>query len=242
MVGVLATVGGVVLLAAAGLAGACALRVRGRAALVAATLIIAAASVVLATIALSLVDALTRAGLLVAGVVIAAGALAGWVATGRPRPADSWRTTRAAAWSAVRVHPALACFGLIAALALLVQLVIGIAVAPNNWDSMTYHLSRAAYWLQQDSATRFAGGSVRQLGLGPNAEILDAWTLAITGADRLVATVQWLSLIGLACTAFLGARVLGFARDGALLAAALLVTLPQPMLQSTTTQNDLVAG
>lgn len=242
MVGVLATVGGVVLLAAAGLAGSCTLRVRGRAALIAATLIIAAASVVLATIVLSLMDALTRAGLLAAGAVIAGGALAGWVATGRPRPADSWRTTLGAAWNAVRAHPALACFGLIAALALVVQFAVGIAVAPNNWDSMTYHLSRAAYWLQQDGATRFHGGSVRQLGLSPNAEILDAWTLAMTGADRLVATVQWLSLIGLACTVFLGARILGFARDGALLAAALLVTLPQSILQSTTTQNDLVAA
>jgi dolichyl-phosphate-mannose-protein mannosyltransferase len=242
MVGALATVGGVILLAVAGAAAACGLRVRGRAALVAATLIIAAASVVLATIALSLIDALTRGGLLVAEAVIAAAALAGWVANGRPRPAESWRTTRSAAWSAVRAHPVLACFALIAALALVIQLAVGIAVAPNNWDSMTYHLSRSAYWLQQDSATRFSGGSVRQLGLGPNAEILDAWTMAMTGADRFVAAVQWLALIGVVCAAFLGARVIGFGRPGALLAAALFAMLPEAILQSTTTQNDLITS
>jgi Dolichyl-phosphate-mannose-protein mannosyltransferase len=223
-------------------ATACALRVRGRAALLAATLVIAAASVVLSTIALSLVDALTRTGLLVAAAVIAGLALAGWVMTGRPRPPGGWRTSRVAVWSAVRTYPAVACLVLIAALALALQLAIGIDVAPNNWDSMTYHLSRAAYWLQEHSATRFPGGSVRQLGLGPNAEMLDAWTMAITGTDRFVATVQWFALVGLACTVFLGARVIGFNRSCALFAAALFVTLPQPILQSTTTQNDLVAA
>jgi hypothetical protein len=238
----LATVVGVMLLAVAGVVTACALRVRGRAAFLAATLVIVAASVVLATICLSLMDALTRAGLLGSAAVIAAIALSGWLACGRPRPPAGWLTTRGAARSAAHAHPAVACLVVIAALALALQLAIGIDVAPNNWDSMTYHLSRAAYWLQQDSATRFSGGSLRQLGLAPNAEILDAWTLAMTGTDRFVATVQWLSLIGLACTVFLGARVIGFDRRGAVFAAALFVTLPQPILQSTTTQNDLVAA
>ena len=44
-----------------------------------------------------------------------------------------------------------------------------IEVLSNNWDSMAYHLSRAAYWLQEGSLAHYSGASVRQIANPPNA-------------------------------------------------------------------------
>ena len=242
MIDLSATVAGVVVLAVGSVAIACALDVRGRAAFVGATFVIAAASIVLTTILLSLVHGLTQFGLIVAAAVIAVAAVAAWSRAGRRRPPGGWRPSRAAALSAARAYPVLTFLVVVATLAMGVQLLMGVAVAPTNWDSMTYHLSRAAYWLQQHSATHFSGGSIRQLGSAPNGEILQAWSLAITGTDRFVAMVQWLALVGIAFCTYFGAALLGFDRRSSLFAAALFVVLPQPILQSSSTQNDLIAA
>jgi hypothetical protein len=248
MVDVLSTIAGTALLALASVATASALRIRGRAAFAAAALVVGGAIVVLATIVLSLPEALTRGGLLAAQAAIAVAAVAAWALTGRRRPREGWRPpdewrpswgqTRAAASD----HPALAVLVVMAAGALLLDLVLAIAVAPSNWDSMTYHLSRAAYWLQQESARQISGGSLRQLNSAPNGEFLQAWTMGIAGTDRFVAVVQWLALVGTATCVYLGARLIDFSRGAALFAAALFVVLPQPILQASSTQNDLIVA
>jgi hypothetical protein len=253
MLDAVATIAGTGLLAMAAVSIAALLRVRGPATLVAACLVLGASVVVLSTIVLSLFDAFTRSGLLAAEAVFAVAGTGAWLARGRRSrrpPADgpepglgglrrpSWRD----GWSAARAQPAVAVLVGAAALAMLVQLVMAIAVAPSNWDSMTYHLSRAAYWLQDRSAEHFPGGSVRQLDSPPNGEILQAWTMAMSGGDRLVAVVQWLSLLGVACCIYTGARLLRFGRGPALFAAALFAVLPQPILQASSTQNDLITA
>jgi hypothetical protein len=242
MLDALGTLVGVALLVVGSVAIACALDVRGRAGFVAGAMVIAAASVVLATIVLSLFDAFTQFGLIVTGLLIAAGGVAGWARAGRPRPPGGWRTSPRVAWAAARAYPVLTFLVVVATLAMALQLLMGVDVAPTNWDSMSYHLSRAAYWLQQHSATHFSGGSIRQLGSAPNGEILQAWSLAITGTDRFVAMVQWLALVGIAFCTYFGAGLLGFDRRSSVFAAALFVVLPQPILQSSSTQNDLIAA
>ena len=47
----------------------------------------------------------------------------------------------------------------------LALIVLGLAIVtiPYNWDSMTYHLSRIAYWAQNESVAHYAVEDVRQL-------------------------------------------------------------------------------
>ena len=142
----------------------------------------------------------------------------------------------------MREHPAAGGLAAVVAFTLLLQLIVGIAVAPNNWDSMTYHLARVAYWLQFDSALHFDNGTLRQLAQPPNGEFLQAWTLLITGGDALANLVQWISLVGLGAAIAAIARVLGFDRPAALFAAALFVAMPEPILQATSTQNDVITS
>ena len=236
--------------AGAGLVAATALLVvalaspRGLATTLVGLAVAAYGTVVLASELLSLIGQLGRGGLLVAHTLILASAFGVWAAGGRPAfPVEPRaREVIAATRSAVRSHPLVAVLCTVAALTMAVQLLVGLISAPTNWDSMSYHLSRAAYWLQDGGALRFDGGSLRQLDSMPNAEISSAWTMALAGSDRYVELVQWLALA--ACVpAIVGlARMLGASRAESAAAAALFVILPGPVLQSVTTQNDLVAA
>ena len=147
---------------------------------------------------------------------------------------------RQAILEAAQAHPVTLTLASIAVLALMLQLVLGLLVAPNNWDSMTYHLARAAFWAEYSSVGNFPNGTAWQLAYPPNGEILQAWTLVMADGDRLAALVQWLSLLGTAACVYCGVRFLGFGRPTGIWVAALFVLLPQPILQATTTQNDLI--
>ena len=240
MLDVLATLAGTILLLAFGVLAPLALRVRGGVAFTVAGLVTAAADVVALTIFLSLLDALTTGWMLLGqalslGVVVAIA-----MALRRPGPPLPAVPGRPEAVALLRDYPAVGIAAASAVLVLVVTAILAVAVAPNTWDSMTYHLARVAYWLQFDSALHFDNGTSRQLAQPPNGEFLQAWTVLMSGTDRLAPLVQWASLAGLAATIYLGACLVGFHRAAAIFAGALFVLLPQPVLQASSTQNDLI--
>jgi hypothetical protein len=242
VVDALAAAVGFALLLAVGLTAPAALGVRGIAARAAAGLILASASIVASSIVLSLMRQLTRPGLLTAQLVVAVVSVSAWVWIRKPtrstiRPPDLRRFV-----AAVRSHPVVAVLGFFVIAALAFEFVLAVAVAPNNWDGVSYHLSRAAYWLQYKSAFRFPGGSFAQLDHPAASEMLLAWTLSLSGSDRFAALVQWASAIGCGLCVFLGAVLLGFRRAQAAFAAGLFLLLPIVILEATSTQNDLVAA
>ena len=225
----------VISLAVIGGCTAALLHIRGAAPFLVAAGVCAAAASVAGTIVLSFLSVWTRGAMLTLLLVTAATASVVWFATGRPRPPrmPSVRGLR-------KLNgPTKILVGL-AVVTLLVQAYVGARVAPSNWDSMTYHLSRAAYWLQYQSIGQFPGASIRQAASAPNGEVLQALTMMMSGTDRWVQSVQWLALVGVALAVFSGARLLHFGREESVFAACLFVVLPEPLMQSATTQNDLV--
>jgi hypothetical protein len=211
------------------------LRIRGAPPFLVAAGVCAAAVSVAATTALSLLSGWTRGAMLALLLLSAAAAVLGWFAAGRPRPPGlpGLQGERSLG------GPTGIIVGL-AVVALLVQLYVGARVAPSNYDSMAYHLARSAYWLQYHSIAQFPGASIRQAASAPDGEVLQALTMMMSGTDRWVASIQWLALVGIALAVFSGARLLGFAREPSAFAACLFVLLPQPVMQSTTSQNDLI--
>lgn len=234
---------GVALLAPTALLGPVLIAVRGALHRCIAGLICAQAEVVLLMTALSLVHGLTSTGILVGELVLAGAVVALWVRGGRPRFIDvpiSFRGLRGAAVA----HPAIALLVLGAGAALLFQLFMGLAVAPNEYDSLLYHLPRAALWVQQHTALAppdALPGDPRVVS-APNAELISAWTMALSQSDRLVALVQWLSVLGLGGVVVAGARLLSFPTPAALFAGALAVILPETILQAATPQNDAMVS
>jgi 4-amino-4-deoxy-L-arabinose transferase-like glycosyltransferase len=161
---------------------------------------------------------------------IIAGVIALWFAV----PLLRRRVSRTA-WPVVTVLIGLA-------LLLAVVLTTGLASAPNNYDSMTYHLPRVMHWLQDQSVAHYYTPISRQLYQPPFAEYAIAHIVSLTRTDRLAFLVQWLALIGDAIAVSVIARRLGAGRLGQLLAATIFVTAPMAILQGSSTQNDLVVS
>lgn len=114
------------------------------------------------------------------------------------------------------------------------------AAAPNNWDSMTYHLPRIAHWLQDAAVFHYPSHVLRQLTLGPGAEMLTAQLELLAGSDRGINFIQTFAWLGVAIAASVLAKDLGAGRPGQTLAAVFTATLPMAILQASSTQNDLV--
>ena len=44
-----------------------------------------------------------------------------------------------------------------------VVILIAFVAPPNNWDSMTYHMSRVMHWIEDQSVNHYATSNIRQL-------------------------------------------------------------------------------
>lgn len=116
--------------------------------------------------------------------------------------------------------------------------VAALVSAPNNFDSMTYHLPRIMHWIQNGSVAHYPTNIDRQLVLAPLSEFMMMHLQVLSGSDRFANCVQWFSLVGSAVGVSLIARALLGSLNSQIVAAAIAVSLPMGLLQSTSTQND----
>lgn len=114
--------------------------------------------------------------------------------------------------------------------------------APNNWDSMTYHLPRVMHWMQNQSVEHYPTAILRQLYQPPGAEFIILHFQILADGDRFANFAQWFSMIGCVLVLSLIAKELGAGRTGQLLTGFFAATIPMGILQGSSTQNDFVAS
>lgn len=120
--------------------------------------------------------------------------------------------------------------------------VIGIVLPPGTIDTLTYHLPRVMYWIQQGSVDHYPCHTLRQLYQPPWAEFVLLHFQLLVDSDRFAHLVQWLAMVGsLVIISFLTA-LWGADRQGQYLAIVLSVTLPIGILEGSSTQNDYVSS
>lgn len=120
--------------------------------------------------------------------------------------------------------------------------ISAVRYAPNNWDSMTYHLARVAHWIQNRSVAPYPTNNFRQVFLAPGAEYLLLSLQVISGSDRLANLVQLGCFLLVAAAAPVLARLAGAPVALARWAWLLPAAAPAAVLQASSTQNDLVAA
>lgn len=215
-----------------------------------AGLIAAAGQLVLLAELLSLVSAFTVTGCLV-GLAITSAATAAIAHRANafrfklPRFAPLRARVRGAfrfASVMTMSSPTTVAVAVMVSMILLVELALAILVAPNTFDSLSYHLTRAAYWIQNHSIAQFENATERQAVFPINVEVLQAWALAFAKGDRTVQLVQWVAQIGALAAVFAIARDIGATRRDALFAAAAAAATPVMIGQSTSSQNDLTTA
>jgi len=127
-------------------------------------------------------------------------------------------------------------------LILVVTFVTAVFSAPNNWDSMVYHLARIPNWIQQQSVNHFATHITRQIAFPPLSEYMMMHTMLLSKGDAWVNLVQWLAMLGSLVGVYQISRSLNLGRTAALIAVAFVASLPMGILQSSSTQNDYVTA
>lgn len=124
-------------------------------------------------------------------------------------------------------------------LALFVQ---GLLYPPNNWDSLSYHMARISYWVSNESIAHFSAHDHRQIHQPPLAEYLIAHFCILSKSDLLANSVQLVFLVLTAITNTLIVRELGLKRFYQLLAAFFTLTIPEVIIQASSTKNDIIVS
>ena len=112
--------------------------------------------------------------------------------------------------------------------------------APNNWDSMAYHLPRQVHWIQSHSVSHFLRPFYREILKPPFAEFAGMNLMLLSGGDRWANMVQWVSLVMVVIVVSLIAKDIGAGRKGQLLAGLLTVSAPIIYIFASNTKNSLV--
>jgi 4-amino-4-deoxy-L-arabinose transferase-like glycosyltransferase len=112
----------------------------------------------------------------------------------------------------------------------------------NNFDAMTYHLSRVEHWVQNHTLMHYQTANIRQLYSGPLAEIMVMHSRILSGSDMFANMIQWLAFNGILIAASLLAARFDMSRSAQWLSALFCLTLPMAVLQASSAQNDLVVA
>jgi len=205
-----------------------------------AAYLVAFTEVVAITLGLSIAHALTHWTLLACIAFVFAIALGPWLR--RTAPTPSLRAGLATLRDALR-EPILAVLAAAVAVGLVYSAALATLTPPNDWDAMTYHLARAAFWIQQNAVAYVPDTLVLRINVNPpNAEIGTLFTMLLSGGDRYAGLVQYVAMLATAVAIYGIARRTGLDHRAAVFGTLVFLTLPVVALQSSTALNDVVVA
>ena len=119
---------------------------------------------------------------------------------------------------------------------------IGVIAPPSNYDSMTYHLARTAFWKQNQNINHFTTTAQIQNENPLNGEIGLLWIMLLTNSDNIAFLVQWSCFLFILIALYKLLRLLNFNKVISLISVFVFSTLDIVLLEASSTQNDLVAA
>jgi len=120
------------------------------------------------------------------------------------------------------------------------NLLVVVLCAPGTWDSMSYHLARVAYYLQQGSFAAFDANYWAQVVHPVNSAALSLFAYVVTGSENLVQIVQFLSYWAALFAVHGITATLGASRRTQLCAALVFGLLITCLMEASTAQNDML--
>ena len=230
----------IVVLALTALLLAAGLRLDGVVATLVAAYVIAVGELVALTTVLSPFRAVTREGLAVAELVLGLTVVAAWWRLGRPRPPLG---RAAVTLRQVLRDPATLVLLLVCPAVVGYELLLVLSVPPNNWDSLTYHLARAAAWAQHGGVYWIDNAPTDRINeFQPLAEQEILFLFVAAGSGALFALPQFVAQLAIVLAVYTSARRLGYGVEAAAGSSLLFSTFTIVALEATTAQNDLVAA
>ena len=124
----------------------------------------------------------------------------------------------------------------------LISFGIALLYPTNNYDSLTYHMARVAHWAQNHSIDHYQTHIIRQLVFPPFAEWVILHLQILTSSDLWANTVQLFFFAACILNASLIAAEFGATYKQQWICAFCACLVPMAVIQSNTTQNDLVVA
>ncbi len=121
---------------------------------------------------------------------------------------------------------------------------IAVRIVPYNWDSLSYHLSRILFWIQNQSVGHFATSDTRMLGTPAFNEFVNLHLYLLYGLDNdaILNLTQSVSYLISIFFIYDIARCIGCSFKGGIFAAILFLSTPIVFAESLSTQNDEFAA
>jgi hypothetical protein len=169
----------------------------------------------------------------VAPLGLGAAAAAVWRAgKGRPPSRFLLRWWRTGLWSRSWVPVGAAVFGILAARAMFVP--------PVSWDTLTYHLVKAAQWVQSGGPILLhaPGGGGLYANVPANVDILWAWVMLPFHSDFLVGVADVATLLLFSVGVYVLSRELGARAPLAALGGAFVAAIPSALMASGSNYVD----
>ena len=104
---------------------------------------------------------------------------------------------------------------------LLPLLILALLIPPNNWDSMSYHMTRVEEWRQNLNVYPFPTSNIRQVNYPPLAEYIILNLQVLSQSDYFANLVQYFSLLGSLSLISLSVKSLGLDFRGQFLSVLL---------------------
>jgi hypothetical protein len=189
---------------------------------------------------LSAFQAVGRAGIGFAVGIHTVASFVVWWLRGSPRiPLGRARTVA----KMLALEPVAAVFAILVAAVLVYELIAVCSAPPSNWDSLTYHLPRAAAWAQHGGMYWIPNAPTDRMNeFQPLAEQQLLFWFAATGKVSLSALPQFIGQLAIIVAVYSSARSLGYDPVKAACAGLLFGTFALVALESMTAQNDLAAA
>lgn len=118
--------------------------------------------------------------------------------------------------------------------------LVAIVSPPNNWDSLTTHMSRVAHWMQNHTLFYYPTSMIRQLNYPPGSAFFILHFQILSFGDRYANLIQWFCMLGSVLGISLIAKQLGASKLGQIFSSVIVATIPMGILQASSTQNDYV--
>jgi 4-amino-4-deoxy-L-arabinose transferase-like glycosyltransferase len=118
----------------------------------------------------------------------------------------------------------------------------GLVYPPNNWDSMTYHLARIPEWISHQSVNHYPTHIFRQLYQPPFSEFVITHFNTLNYGDYFSNSLQFFFLVSSLFVIVSIVELFKLNLQYKLIAIVLAVTIPEVILQASSTQNDIVSS
>ena len=123
----------------------------------------------------------------------------------------------------------------------IVSFIAGTSIAPNNWDSMTYHFSRYLHWFNNKNLDYFTTSNNRENIFPTLPDILFAQIFSIFSNDRFLFILSWICIVVSAYYVFKITFLLSHNPNASYLASFITLIIPSHVAFLSSTQTDPVS-